>query len=235
MKTIRLAAIATALSGLVSGCCGLAPHGATSSHYKLEPGDLLFQDLDGSPLAVAIETVTQGVDGAQFSHVGMVSEVGPGGVLVIEAVSAGVVETPLDEFLARSADASGRPKVLVGRLKPPYRPYIPGAIDVARACLGRPYDSVYEMDPDAYYCSELVYDAFHEASGGTLRFEVAPMTFNDPATGEPFPAWVAYYAELGVPIPEREPGINPGGISRSSAIDIVHAYGQPSGWRRATQ
>ncbi len=53
------------------------------------------------------------------------------------------------------------------------------------------------------------------------------MTFNDPDTQEPFPIWVEYYKKLGEPIPEGEPGLNPGGISRSIYIDIVHYYGKP--------
>ena len=58
-------------------------------------------------------------------------------------------------------------------------------------------------------------------------FQLQPMTFNDPDTGQPFPIWVDYYEKLGVKIPEGEPGLNPGGISRSAFIEIVHYYGQP--------
>ena len=47
------------------------------------------------------------------------------------------------------------------------------------------------------------------------------MTFKDPETKEFFPAWVAYYAELGEAIPEGESGLNPGSISRSQKIDIL--------------
>src|SRR5690606_33541630 len=57
-------------------------------------------------------------------------------------------------------------------------------------------------------------------------------TFNDPDTGQPFPAWVEYYRDLGIPIPEGEPGLNPGGMSRSPHLDIVYAYGRPAGWRK---
>ncbi len=203
--------------------------GAAAEPFALEPGDLLFQDLDGSPLCEAIEKVTDGVDGADFSHVGMVTEVDDE-ILVIEAVSAGVVETPLEDFLARSKDDDGGSRVLVGRLDEEYRRFIPDAVAVARSFLGRPYDYPFEMGNDAFYCSELVYEAFRQAAGEPL-FELAPMTFNDPDTGEPFPAWVDYYRERGVPIPEGEPGLNPGGMSRSPRLAIVHAYGRPAGWK----
>jgi len=53
------------------------------------------------------------------------------------------------------------------------------------------------------------------------------MTFKSPGTGNTFPEWQEYFSGLGVPVPEGQPGINPGGISRSYAIDIVHEYGTP--------
>jgi len=32
---------------------------------------------------------------------------------------------------------------------------------------------------------------------------------------------------LEVPVPEEQPGINPGGISRSAVLTIVYKYGTP--------
>jgi hypothetical protein len=211
--------------------CATAPSAAPG--FELKVGDLLFQDLDAGPLSEAIEKVTQGVHGANFSHVGMVVSVDGRAPLIIEAVGAGVVETPLSQFLARSEDELGNPKVIAGRLRPEYRHLIKPAADAARTHLGAPYDSVYVLDDDAYYCSELLYEAFREANGGSPVFELAPMTFVDPDTGETFPAWAAYYEELGHPIPEGEPGLNPGGMSRSPKVQIVHRYGIPSGWRES--
>lgn len=215
---------------MLLSACATSPSGHPTS-FRLRPGDLLFQDLDGSPLCDAIETVTHGVNGAKFSHVGVVCEVTRDEVKIIEAVSRGVVETNLDEFLGRSRDDAGRPKVLVGRLKPEYRRYIPEALDAARKFLGKPYDSVYVMGNGSLYCSELVYEAFHAVAPKTSMFEITPMTFKDPFTRQTFPAWTEYYSILGLSIPEGEPGLNPGSISRSSAITIVHAYGRPTGWR----
>ena len=97
--------------------------------------------------------------------------------------------------------------------------------------LGKPYDRLFEVDNDAYYCSELIYAIFLQANEGETIFELQPMTYKDPETGDTFPAWREYFAELNVPIPEGKPGINPGSISRSPVVDIIHAYGTPSGWR----
>lgn len=210
---------------------GCQTHRSHDGDFALQPGDLLFQDIDCGPLCDAIETVTRGIDGAHFSHVGIVSRVDGDEPLVLEAVSAGVVETPLSNFLDRSHDPKGHPKVLVGRVGDPNNALIPDALDTARRFMGLPYDSVYVMENSSFYCSELVYEAFRLANDRVPIFSLAPMTFRDPKTGETFGPWVDYYEELGVPIPEGELGLNPGGISRSPDLCIVHAYGRPEGWR----
>ena len=68
---------------------------------------------------------------------------------------------------------------------------------------------------------ELLYTAFKKANREKELFDLNPMTFKDPATHDYFPAWVDYYKSLQVEIPEGKPGINPGGMSRSSCIRIV--------------
>ncbi|MCC6696059.1 MAG: hypothetical protein IT365_10565 [Candidatus Hydrogenedentes bacterium] len=214
----------------IAGCQSTGYRGADA--FAPQPGDLLFQDLDCGPLCDAIETVTQGVDGAHFSHVGIVSRTDGREPLVIEAVSAGVRETTLSEFLARSKDAAGNPKVLVGRLDDTHRPLIPEALRVANSFLNAPYDGVYAIDNSSLYCSELVYEAFRQANENRPVFALHPMTFKDPQTGEFFPPWVEYYASLGVSIPEGQPGLNPGSISREPVVQVVHAYGRPEGWQR---
>ncbi|MEA3369323.1 MAG: YiiX/YebB-like N1pC/P60 family cysteine hydrolase [Candidatus Ratteibacteria bacterium] len=198
--------------------------------FILQSGDLLFQDLDCGPFCDAIEKVTTGYKGANLSHIGIVRGDNHGNVVIIEALLTGVEVTPLDTFLDRSHDRKQQPKVLVGRLKPKYRHLIPAALGEVLTLKGKPYDKIFDIQNDDYYCSEVVYHAFLEARDGKPLFELQPMTFVDPDTGETFPAWKEYFAELTVPIPEGKPGINPGGISRSNAISIVHAYGTPSGW-----
>ncbi len=195
---------------------------------NLRPGDLLFQDLDCGGLCTAIETVTQGVCGAQFSHVGMVAKVTDGKVTVVEAIGPGVILTSLDQFLARSADKNGRPKVLVGRMNLP-QAQIAQAVNNAVAMDGIPYDAAFLPDNNSLYCSELIYEAFRFAPTGASLFGLEPMTFRDPATSAFFPQWVAYYAELGIPIPQETLGLNPGGVSRSPLVQLVAAFGRPDG------
>jgi len=228
-KRMRKSILIVAALILFTGCATTLH--ARETRIRLQPGDLLFQDLDAGPLCDAIETVTQGVDGAKFSHVGMVSRVGDDAVHIIEAVGAGVVETSLGDFLGRSFDESGQPKVLVGRLEDIDKQVKARAVDVARGFLGRPYDTVFTMENSTFYCSELLYESFRVANGGVALFDLYPMTFLDPTTGHTFPAWTEYYTELATGIPEGMPGLNPGGMSRSSHITIIHAYGSPAGWR----
>ena len=42
--------------------------------------------------------------------------------------------------------------------------------------------------------------------------------------GKTLPVWEEYFNKLNIPIPEHEPGINPGGISLSNKIRIIHDY-----------
>lgn len=203
---------------------GLAAHDG----FAIQPGDLLFQDLDCGPLCDAIEKVTIGYQGMSFSHVGLAAKDEKGNVVVIEAVSKGVEITALQTFLSRSLDDAGRPKVTVGRLKKPYRHLIPLAIKEAFVLKGRPYDKVFAFDNGDYYCSELIYEVFRRANKNAPIFEAQPMTFKDPDTNRTYPAWEEYFAELGAAVPEGAPGVNPGGISRSDVLTIFGVYGVPS-------
>lgn len=199
-----------------------------ASSFTTQEGDLLFQDIDCGPLCDAIEEVTVGINGAKFSHIGLVVN-RSGELHVLEAISAGVVFTPIDEFLQRSLDEAGNPKVIVGRVKQEYQYTIPEAIAFASQFQGAPYDTVFNMTNKAWYCSELIYQSFKSASNSDF-FELAPMTFISPQTDSIFHVWQEYYDAMGILLPEGEPGINPGGISLSEKIDIVHVYGQPDGY-----
>ena len=74
---------------------------STKKCFTLQPGDLLFQDLDGGPLCDAIEKVTSGYEGANLSHVGIATKLEDGRFVVIEAIASGVDTVPVQQFLKR--------------------------------------------------------------------------------------------------------------------------------------
>lgn len=178
---------------------------------KLKEGDLLFQDLNCGELCDAIEGVTEGRNGQDFSHCAIVIE-HEGNLVVAEAIGRDVHTTPIDSFLARKyADSS---KTLVLRLPEHMKNMIPKVSEFVIQQLGKPYDEVFEMDNGKYYCSELIYDAFKYAQPKNQLLSLSPMTFKDPKTDSIMQVWVDYYKSLQTEIPEGKPGINPGYISR---------------------
>ncbi len=58
------------------------------------------------------------------------------------------------------------------------------------------------------------------------------MTFLHPETKDTLLIWEEYYSDLKVEIPQNELGINPGIMSLSDKIEIVHFYGLPNGMKR---
>ncbi|SNS70832.1 Permuted papain-like amidase enzyme, YaeF/YiiX, C92 family [Belliella buryatensis] len=185
-----------------------------------QEGDILFQDGDCGDFCDAIRKVTQGYQGRDFSHNGLLIQE-EGRWYVLEAIGTGVTKTPLDDFLNKHLDGEGKPKVMVGRLKSEYQDLVPKAIEEAKKHLGKPYDSVFDFENEAYYCSELIHFAFKAANGGEDLFTPKPMTYKDPDTGELFPIWINYFEKLNVEIPEGKLGLNPGGMSLESVLEML--------------
>ena len=198
-------------AALVFGAC--APQ-----RPAFRTGDLLFQDLDCGAICDAIEDVTMGVRGARLSHVALVDVDPDGAVYVVEALD-GVTRLPLDTFLDRTAH-----RYVHARFRPALRDLAERAVAAARGLLGRPYDPDFRAGDGAYYCSELIYEAFAAAGAGASPFALAPMDYRGPE-GEESRAWrywLGYFAARGLEVPQGQLGINPGALSRSSALDIVH-------------
>ena len=187
----------------------------TITQKDLQPGDLIFQNLDCGPMCDAIEAVTEGVDGQDFSHVALVCKQGDS-LVVIEAIGKGVHYTSLSNFSKRTTN-----KMYVGRVKSQYKKLIAKAETFAEKQNGIPYDDEFIYNNGKYYCSELVYDAFKFANNDKPFFTLYPMTYKQPGSNDFFPVWVDYFKKLNKQIPEGQPGCNPGGLSRSDKIDII--------------
>jgi len=182
---------------------------------KLQDGDLLFQDMDCGPLCDAIEAVTEGYQGKDFSHMGMVYHRNDT-IYIIEAAGSAVRLSTLEKF----SNNTKKP-MLIGRLKKKYKKLTPDAIAFSLKQIGVPYDDEYVYNNGSYYCSELIYDAFKTANNNKPFFQLFPMTYKQPGTNDFFPAWADYYKAINKPIPEGQPGCNPGGMSISDKIEIV--------------
>ena len=195
--------------------------------FELQEGDLLFQDLDSSPLCDAIELVTPGYKDANFSHIGLVV-LDNDTLKVLEAIPPKVVLTDMNSFFNRSYDTEGRSKIIAGRLKDEFQHTIKDAIIYAKSKIGIKYDQEFLMNNNSYYCSELIFEAFEKDS----IFKLKPMTFLHPETNDTLTVWKNYYSKLGVTIPQNEPGINPGIMSLSDKIEMIYFYGIPDGMKQ---
>ena len=181
---------------------------------KLKTGDLLFQKMNCGELCDAILAVTEGYQGNDFSHLGLVY-IQNDSIFIIEAAGNAVRKVTLEQFSKNT-----KTNMYIGRVKNKYKKLIPGVIQFSLLQIGTPYDDDYLYNNGKYYCSELIYDAFLNANGMPF-FDLQPMTFKQPETNDFFPAWVTYYQSLGVEIPEGQLGCNPGGISTSKKIKII--------------
>ena len=192
----------------------LIPIVLVAQKSKLKTGDLLFQKMNCGELCEAIHAVTKGYEGNDFSHLGLVY-IQNDSVFVFEAAGNAVRKVTLEQFSKNTKNT-----MLIGRVKSKYKKVIPQVISFSNQQIGIPYDDDYLYDNGKYYCSELIYDAFLRAHGKPF-FELKPMTFKKPNSNDFFPAWVDYYKNIGIEIPEGKPGCNPGGISTSDKIRII--------------
>ncbi|GHV16777.1 peptidoglycan peptidase [Bacteroidia bacterium] len=192
--------------------------------FKLQTGDLIFQESCTGNMGSAIKEVTTSAEEYQFTHVGMVYIDENDSVFVIEATRPKVTKTPLREYLYPENEKECPPVSVVGRLKPEYRHCVPKAIEEGLSLIGKEYDNGFVLGDDTYYCSELVYEILLKANDGKPVFPLNIMTFKSPESGEISAGWIEHFKKYNKPVPEGEPGINPGAMSRSDVIEIVHRY-----------
>lgn len=167
--------------------------------YSLRQGDLLFHVTSH---ANAITDVTP----AMIDHVAIVISKDS----VIEAVSRGVVTTPLDSLRRQEGH------YVIGRVKKADKRR---SVENARRYLGRAYDRLYLPDNDDIYCSELVQFSFVDRHG-QLVFEPVPMSFHD-TTGQITDYWRHFYEQHQMEVPEGHPGTNPAELSQRPAIRLI--------------
>ncbi len=191
--------------------------------FKLQTGDLIFQESCTGSMGSAIKEVTTSVEEYQFTHVGIVYIDENDSIFVIEATQPRVAKTPLLEYLYPEDEKDCPPVSVVGRLKPECQHCVPKAIEEGLSLIGKEYDNGFVLGDDKYYCSELIYEILLKASGKPV-FPLNVMTFKSPETDQISPGWVEHFKKYNLPVPEGDPGINPGAMSRSEVIEIIHRY-----------
>lgn len=128
-------------------------------HTRIQPGDVVFQDLDCGLRCELIRQVTH----SPYTHVGLVLANEQGERVVWEAF-APVGPTPLIEWIQRGRDRL----IAIYRLEPSLQVKLPEIAAQVRAMRGRPYDADYQWDDDRIYCSELVEKAVERGAGVAL-------------------------------------------------------------------
>lgn len=209
--TARIAASLLAILSLAASC---RPRTQTET---LLTGDLIFvaeesgpSDPDSMGGAIAAATSSYAAGSLERVHVA-IAEVCGNGVWVIDAtVRHGVDRHPIDTLYEdfRRKDGS-LPVFEVRRLRD--RSHVDGYIRNAKEKLGLPYDLLFLPDNGAYYCSELVYDAYKSV------FEAVPMNFLAPDGSMPA-YWTELFGRLGTEVPQGVTGTNPQQLSASEAL-----------------
>lgn len=191
---------------LAAGGCSFIDINAEIRRAELREGDILFQTLFGQ-LCKVIEGVTQ----SPLSHCGIVVRSENGDLAVLEAISGGVRETPLYDWVARGRDCV----FAAYRLKKEKREHIPVIIEACRTYLNRPYDTRYMMDDERIYCSELIYKGYKMATGENLGKIVALGSLN----------WEPYSADIeeleGGRVPLDRLMITPAHLSRAEQLECI--------------
>ena len=188
--------------------------GNYAQNKVLKNGDLLFININCGPMCDAINAVTEGFEGKDFNHMGMIISENKE-YFVFEAIGKEVVKTPLKKFISYTKEP-----IYLGRLNDEFQNLIPEAIAFSEKQLGVPYDNDFIYDNGKYYCSELIYDAFLFANGNQPFFKLFPMTYKEPNSNNFFPIWVEHFKKQGIEIPEGKPGCNPGGMSLDNKINL---------------
>ncbi len=191
----------------------------------LRNGDLVFV---GLPLGYQAETGT--VDEAIAAATGQegvlnlihvaIAEVDADSIWIIDATIAhGVDRHPLEVFLKDFTLKDGTyPEFIIKRVK---GVEVKAAVERAKTFCGRGYDMYFLAENEELYCSELVQRSYLDAAGSQV-FESEPMNFCAPDGTMP-PYWDWLFGQLGMEIPQGQPGTNPQRMAQAPVLTDVHA------------
>ncbi len=192
-------------------------------------GDLLFigipadYDVTGSMSGAIADATSSAADSLRLIHVAIAEVDALGQPWVIDATLAhGVhrhlLHTTLSEFRLQG---DRQATYFVKRVDLPQKE-IDAFVEKAKAFCGEEYDIYFRPDNGLKYCTELVRDSYRTEDGDYL-FSEYPMNWKD-ADGKYPEYWVWLFGQLGVPIPQGEPGTNPDQMSREPILKDVGQF-----------
>ena len=194
-----------------SDALGPANPDAEEAEMLLQNGDLIFQtSLSNQSHAIQLATKSP------YSHVGLLYEQADGSWCVYEAVST-VRCTDLDQWIKRGKDNH----YVVKRLRQAEKILTPAKLQAMKKAgqqyMGTKYDLKFKWNNNRFYCSELVWKLYHDATGLELA---AVETFGDMALEHP--AVQKKIAErYGDALPLEEPVVTPAALFDSEHLKTV--------------
>jgi uncharacterized protein YycO len=138
-------------------------------HSLLEPGDILLSKVDGHLSNLFIP--------GQWKHAAIAYNSGT----IIEAISEGVIETDLIDFIL------SKDKIVVLRSNKFGPSILVEAANQAKKLVGSKYDFEFKPDNLAFYCAELVWSSYNKAASiGACGFTLRPRLGIDTITADDF-------------------------------------------------
>lgn len=174
----------------------------------LKEGDIIFISSvdEDSDINDEIKNLCIGYDGMHFNHVGIYV----GNDKMVEAAYKGVRKTDIIEFLETAGE-----NILVGRIED--QTLARRSALLSLDYVGLPYNHTYIECEEAFYCSQLIHHVYNIANEGQF-FEKHRLSYKDTKMREISRYWLDYYNNLGMDVPEGEPGSHPANLSLDERI-----------------
>ena len=183
----------------------------------LKNGDLIFVGTTNDGLSGAINRVTQKTTNRNYDHVGIIEKTSDSIFVLHAAPKGGSQREEIHQFYHNQKNTSNT--LVIYRLNNQFQHVIPNAIHQAKAMLGKPYNWTYILNENAYYCSDFIERAFKNDK----IFEMIPMNFKNPKTGEIDDFWIEFYKKQNLEVPQDYPGTNPNQLAESNKLIEIGA------------
>ena len=177
---------------------------------SFQEGDIIFQTSVGS-LSSAIQIATH----SQYSHVGIIFKQG-NQLMVLEAIQP-VQVTPLQAWIERGKGEHYVVKRLKNVNKILNKNVLEKMKSIGKRYLGKDYDIYFEWTDERFYCSELVWKIYQEATGIEIGQLKALKDFD--LTSETVRKKLREH--YGNQIPYNEKIISPDAMFQSDLLEVV--------------